>query len=148
MYSCTIINIDDPSQGFQYNNITYGNFSENLTIELESGGNPIFYSDISTNVVKDAADNIGYVTFLSGGTIVAEPIKVIVPQPFSVTANWSLTTPAVTDESSFTTFLQTTNGLTNVQITELLLSGNTLTCYWFAEVSSRSLNSFEVTEVP
>jgi hypothetical protein len=147
MYSCTIINIDDPSQGFQYNNITYGNFSENLTTELGNGGNPIFYSEISTNVVKDAADNIGYVTFLSGGTIVAEPIKVIVTQPFSVTANWSLTTPAVTDESSFTTFLQTTNGLTNVQITDFLLSGNTLTCNLYAEGSSLSLNSLEVTEV-
>jgi hypothetical protein len=41
-----------------------------------TGGNPIFYSNITTNVVRDAADNTGYVTFLSGGTIVAETITI------------------------------------------------------------------------
>jgi hypothetical protein len=61
---------------FQNNNFTYGFFNTNLTLSGGTGGNPIFYSDITTNVVRDAADNTGYVTFLSGGSIVAQTITV------------------------------------------------------------------------
>jgi hypothetical protein len=49
---------------------------ENLTFDGVNGGNPIFYSTVSTNVVEDAFDNQKYVTFLSGGTIVVENIIV------------------------------------------------------------------------
>lgn len=66
----------DTAGFFQNNNFTYGFFNTNLTLSGGIGGNPIFYSDITTNVVKDAADNTGYVTFLSGGSIVAETITV------------------------------------------------------------------------
>jgi hypothetical protein len=76
MYDTIIINENQPSNGFQNNNITYGFFNENLTFDGVNGGNPIFYSTVSTNVVEDAFDNQKYVTFLSGGTIVVENIIV------------------------------------------------------------------------
>jgi hypothetical protein len=66
----------DTSSNFQNNNFTYGYFNGDLTLTGGTGGNPIFYSQITTNVVRDAADNNGYVTFLSGGTIVAETITI------------------------------------------------------------------------
>jgi hypothetical protein len=66
----------DTSSNFQNNNFTYGYFNGDLTLTGGTGGNPIFYSQITTNVVRDAADNNGYVTFLSGGTIVVETITV------------------------------------------------------------------------
>jgi hypothetical protein len=66
----------DTSGFFQNNNFTYGFFNTNLTLSGGTGGNPIFYSDITTNVVKDAADNTGYVTFLSGGTFIVQTIVV------------------------------------------------------------------------
>lgn len=61
---------------FQNNNFTYGFFSGNLVLSGGTGGNPILYTDITTNVVQDASDNTGYVTFLDGGTIVAETITI------------------------------------------------------------------------
>jgi hypothetical protein len=68
---------DQDSLGyFQNNNFTYGYFDTDLTLVGGTGGNPIFYSDITTNVVRDAADNTGYVTFLSGGTFIAQTIVV------------------------------------------------------------------------
>jgi len=66
----------DTSGYFQNNNFTYGFFNVNLTLTGGTGGNPIFYTQITTNVVKDSVDNTGYVTFLSGGTIVARTIIV------------------------------------------------------------------------
>jgi Leucine-rich repeat (LRR) protein len=54
---------------------------------------------------------------------------------FDITANWSLTTPAVIDESSFRTFLESgtdgdgnVNDQTGVVITDFLLEGNRLRC--------------------
>jgi hypothetical protein len=82
---------------FQSNNFTYGFFNTNLTLSGGTGGNPIFYSDITTNVVRDAADNTGYVTFLDGGTIVAEDIIIV---PVSPTPTPSVTeTPTPTGRS-------------------------------------------------
>ena len=66
--------MDTPGTAFQNNNFTYGQFSGNLTLTGGTGGNPIFYSVYSTNVMKDALNGSEYVTFLSGGTIVAETI--------------------------------------------------------------------------
>lgn len=70
----TINNLDVPGTAFQNNNFTYGYFSGNLTLTGGTGGNPIFYSVYTTNVMKDALNGSEYVTFLSGGTIVAETI--------------------------------------------------------------------------
>ena len=68
---------DIDSSGFcQNNNFTYGSFSGNLTLSGGTGGNPVFYSNITTNVTRDYADASGYVTFLSGGTIIAQNIIV------------------------------------------------------------------------
>lgn len=57
------------------------------------------------------------------------------PFNFDITANWSLTTPSVVDESSFRTFLESgedgegnINSLTDVVITDFSLVGNRLTC--------------------
>jgi hypothetical protein len=57
------------------------------------------------------------------------------PFNFDITANWSLTQPAVVDEATFKTFLESgedgdghTNNLTDVVITDFLLDGNRLTC--------------------
>lgn len=62
---------DTPRTSFQNNNFTYGFFNGNLTLSGGTGGNPIFYSVYATNVTKDAGDTNNYLTFLSGGTIVA-----------------------------------------------------------------------------
>jgi hypothetical protein len=70
--NCTINDIDTVT-GFMNNTISYGNFSDDLTLSGGTGGNPIFYSSIPTNVTVDAGDLQGYVTFLSGGTFVAQP---------------------------------------------------------------------------
>lgn len=72
----TINNIDTPGTSFQNNNFTYGFFNGNLTLSGGTGGNPIFYSLYPTNVTKDAGDTNNYVTFLSGGSIVAQTITV------------------------------------------------------------------------
>ena len=66
----------DSSGAFSNNNFTYVFFNANLTFSGGTGGNPIFYTDITTNIVKDATDNTGYVTFLSGGTFVSQTITV------------------------------------------------------------------------
>jgi len=66
----------DTGNGFQNNTISYGYFSSDLTLSGGTGGNPIFYSNIPTNVTLDANDLQGYVTFLSGGTIVVQTLTV------------------------------------------------------------------------
>jgi hypothetical protein len=71
-----INNLDTPGTAFQNNNFTYGGFTGDLTLSGGTGGNPIFYSVYPTNVTKDASDTNNYVTFLSGGTIVADTITV------------------------------------------------------------------------
>lgn len=72
----TINNLDTPGSSFANNNFTYGGFSGNLTLTGGTGGNPVFYSTIPTNVTVDYSDITGYVTFLSGGTIIAQTIIV------------------------------------------------------------------------
>jgi hypothetical protein len=62
----------DASGHCENNNFTFTGFTGNLTLSGGTGGNPIFYTNISVNVVRDAADNSQKVTFLSGGTIVAQ----------------------------------------------------------------------------
>jgi len=67
----------DTSGQCKNNNFTYTNISSlNLTYSGGTGGNPILYTNIPTNVVIDAADNNVFVTFLSGGTIVIQPITI------------------------------------------------------------------------
>lgn len=94
----------DSSNIFQNNNFTYREFNTSLLLDGGSGGNPIFYTSISTNVVRDASDNTGYVTFLSGGTFVARDIIVV---PVSPTPTPSVTptitpTPSVTETPAVT----------------------------------------------
>jgi hypothetical protein len=95
---------DQDSLGyFQNNNFTYGYFNTDLTLVGGTGGNPIFYSDITTNVVRDAADNTGYVTFLSGGTFVADTILVVpapTPTPTATVTETPTNTPTVTPTST------------------------------------------------
>jgi hypothetical protein len=76
MNNVTVSNLDTPGTPFQNNNFTYGYFSANLTLTGATGGNPVFYSSIPTNVTLDYADASGYVTFLSGGSIVTQTITV------------------------------------------------------------------------
>lgn len=84
----------DSSNIFQNNNFTYRDFNTSLLLNGGLGGNPIFYTSISTNVVRDASDNTGYVTFLSGGTFVARDIIIV---PVSPTPTPTVTpTPSVT----------------------------------------------------
>ena len=66
----------DTSGACQNNNFTYGGFSGNLSLSGGTGGNPVFYTIIPTNVTRDYVDSTGYVTFLSGGTIIAQTILV------------------------------------------------------------------------
>ncbi len=67
---------------------------------------------------------------------------------FDITANWSLTTPAVVDEASFKTFLESgqdgdgnSNNQTDVVITDFLLEGNRLRC----NVSSTGGDTLELS---
>lgn len=66
----------DTSGACQNNNFTYGGFSGNLSLSGGTGGNPVIYTIIPTNVTRDYVDSSGYVTFLSGGTIIAQTILV------------------------------------------------------------------------
>jgi len=63
----------DSSGHCENNNFTFTGFTGNYTLSGGTGGNPIFYTTIPVNVVLDAADNSQNVTFLSGGTFVAQP---------------------------------------------------------------------------
>lgn len=80
MNNTTILDVDT-SSGFRNNIISYGYFSQNLTLSGGTGGNPVFYSTITTNVTLDYVDALGYVTFLSGGTFVADTILVVPVTP-------------------------------------------------------------------
>jgi len=64
----------DSSGNCQNNNFTFTGFTGNYTLSGGTGGNPILYTDITVNVVKDASDNGVYVTYLTGGTIGAQSI--------------------------------------------------------------------------
>ena len=63
----------DTSGHCENNNFTFTGFTGNYTLSGGTGGNPIFYTNIPVNVVLDAADNSQNLTFLSGGTFVAQP---------------------------------------------------------------------------
>ena len=75
MNNTTFANFDTTGQT-RNNNFTFTQFTGDLTLSGGTGGNSILYTDIPVNVVKDAADNQTYVTFLSGGTIVAQSITI------------------------------------------------------------------------
>jgi hypothetical protein len=62
----------DSSGHCENNNFTFTGFTGNFTLSGGTGGNPILYTNIPVNVVLDAADSSQKVTFLSGGTIVAQ----------------------------------------------------------------------------
>jgi len=72
----TIVNDLDSFNSFQNNTIGFGGFNTDLTLSGGSGGNPVFYSFIPTNVLIDYVDSTQYVTFLSGGTIVSQTVIV------------------------------------------------------------------------
>ena len=72
MNNTTITDLDN-NFNCQNNTFNTGYFSYNLTLSGGTGGNPILYSDVNTDVVRDISGGI-YVTFLSGGTIVAQTI--------------------------------------------------------------------------
>jgi Leucine-rich repeat (LRR) protein len=87
-------------------------------------------------------------------SIIGTSFKSTSPFNFDITANWSLTTPAVVDEASFKSFLESgedgdgnTNNLTDVVITDFLLVGNTLTCNLTANGSDFYLAYTEVSVV-
>jgi Leucine-rich repeat (LRR) protein len=76
--------------------------------------------------------------------------------PFDVTADWSLTSPAVVDEASFRTFLESgedgdgnTNSLTDVVITDFSLISGRLTCNLSADGDLRylQLSYMDITSV-
>ncbi len=90
MNNTTIIDLDN-SFNFQNNTFNTGFVSYNLTLTGGTGGNPIFYSETNTNVVTDAAGD-EYVTFLSGGTFIAQDI-IVTPAPTATPTP----TPASTD---------------------------------------------------
>ena len=86
-----------------------------------------------------------------GGSANVEPTG---PFNFDITANWSLTTPAVVDEASFKTFLESgedgdgdTNELTDVVITDFSLVGGRLRCNLSANGSDFYLAYIEVSDV-
>jgi hypothetical protein len=72
MNSTTIVDLDN-NFNCQNNNFNTGYFSANLTISGGTGGNPVLYTETNTDIVKDSIGDT-YVTFLSGGTIVAQTI--------------------------------------------------------------------------
>jgi hypothetical protein len=72
--SGTIFGDFDTSGNCQNNTFTFGDITNNFSRTGGFGGNPILYSIVPANIVIDAADNNVFVTFLSGGTIVAQPI--------------------------------------------------------------------------
>ena len=72
MNNTTIIDLDN-NFNCQNNTFNTGYFSYNLTLSGGTGGNPILYTETNTNIVKDNLGGV-YVTFLSGGTIVAQTI--------------------------------------------------------------------------
>jgi Leucine-rich repeat (LRR) protein len=88
----------------------------------------------------------------SWNVLVREPLL-----PFDVTADWSLTTPAVVDEATFRVFLESgqdgagrVNSLTNVNITAFSLVGNRLQCNLSANNSPGAdlyLGSMNITSV-
>ena len=85
----------------------------------------------ATNAFPSATGFAAKITLRDGknwNVQVREPLL-----PFDVTADWSLLTPAVTDEATFRTFLESggsggVNSLTNVNITAFSLVGNRLQC--------------------
>ena len=75
-HGTTITTNDIDNSGTCQNNIfTFGNYTVNLTLSGGTGGNPYLYNEVSCSVVRDV-NSIVYVTFLSGGTFVAQNITV------------------------------------------------------------------------
>jgi hypothetical protein len=71
MYSTTFADLDSGSP-CRNNNFTIPGFAQDLTLSGGSGGNPELYNPTTVNVVNSVTDGGSYVTFLSGGTIVAQ----------------------------------------------------------------------------
>jgi len=76
MQGCVFADLDS-SGHCENNNFTFTGFTGNLTFSGGVGGNPILYTNITTNITKDASLSGTSITFLSGGTIVAQPIIVV-----------------------------------------------------------------------
>jgi hypothetical protein len=73
MVGSTFADLDSSGQ-CKNNTFAYTNVSNDFTRSGNFGGNAILYTDIPANIVIDAADSFVYITFLSGGTIVSQPI--------------------------------------------------------------------------
>ena len=87
--------------------------------------------DFNNNINGVIGTNLESILVSKGWTVEGDTAQL----PFDVTANWSLTTPPVTDEASFITFLESgqdgdgnTNSQTGVVITDFLLEGDRLRC--------------------
>jgi hypothetical protein len=74
MNNTTIIDLDN-NFNCQNNNFNTGYFSADLTISGGTGGNPVLYTETNTDIIKDSIGDT-YVTFLSGGTFIAQNITV------------------------------------------------------------------------
>lgn len=96
-FSPGLINNVDLGGNFENNNFTFDVFTSNLFYSGGTGGNPIFYRDITTNIVKDASDNVGYVTFLSGGTFVVRDIIIVPVSPTPTPSVTPTITPTITE---------------------------------------------------
>jgi hypothetical protein len=75
MNGTTFADLDTSGQ-CSNNNFTFIQFTGDLTLSGGIGGNPILYTDITTNVTKDALLSGTSITFLSGGTFTVQPIVV------------------------------------------------------------------------
>ena len=73
MVGSTFADLDSSGQ-CKNNTFAYTNVSNNFTRTGGFGGNAILYTDVPANIVIDASDALVYITFLSGGTIVSQPI--------------------------------------------------------------------------
>jgi Leucine-rich repeat (LRR) protein len=124
-----------------------------ILVALSTNGVSNGYVDLryGTNAIPSSTGLAAKATLEDNGweVLVNAPLL-----PFDVTANWGLTTPEVVDEASFRTFLESgqdgngnSNNLTNVNITDFSLVGNTLTCNLSANGSNFYLGYIEVSVV-
>lgn len=106
------------------------------------------FSDGSGSIYFDGSSYLGFPGSVDWAIDVVETF------PFEVTANWSLTTPPVTDDASFKIFLESgddggggQNSLTDVVITDFSLVGNRLVCNLSANGTILYLNNIQISDI-
>jgi Leucine-rich repeat (LRR) protein len=113
--------------------------------------------DFNDNVDGVISTNLESILVSKGWTVEGDPNLL----PFDVTANWSLTTPAVTDEASFRTFLETGRDPSNNYnyLTNLVITGFSITtvsgvqkriqCNLYATSTSSTYNlrALQITQI-